>query len=345
MEDQSVPGVDSGSWALMCGKMEVMLKEFPDNFFDAVVTDPPYGLKFMGKKWDYQVPTVEQWSEILRVLKPGGYLLSFGGSRTFHRVTVNIEDAGFEIRDTIMWLYGSGFPKSLNIKGGEFTGWGTALKPAYEPIVMARKPLDGTVVQNFDQWGVGGINIDGCRVSTDDVIPETTNQNIKSNAYKSDNSDRERDTVYKQHDAGRWPANVIHDGSEEVLAGFPETKSGKPGTRRKVHETNAMAGRLNMTGEVETGYGDEGSAARFFYCAKATKADRDEGNDHPTVKPTPLMRYLVKLVTPKKGFILDPFCGSGSTGKAAMLEGFGFVGIDQDEACIATSTQRIESVS
>lgn len=437
---------------LECGKMEDILAGcYPDNTFDSIVTDPPYGLKFMAKRWDYNVPTVKQWEQALRVLKPGGYLLSFGGSRTFHRVAVNIEDAGFEIRDTIMWIYGSGFPKSMDIskaidkaKGAErevvgkrehptlkdkskvirenatqnhaqngtadewdltapatdlaeqWQGWGTALKPAHEPIIVARKPLDGTVAENIEKWGVGGVNIDGCRI---DGGPRPLREvhDLRDDVEYNPNALQGRvDGSLKSSKAigettlGRFPANVIHDGSDEVLAGFPHSKSGKPGIRRKEHNSVAM-NQLNITGEVETGYGDEGSAARFFYCAKASKSDRNEGvdmsvvteighnrfdkcedcggtilqnpdrpsacrcenpvrknnvmvgNHHPTVKPTSLMQYLVKLVTPSGGLILDPFMGSGSTGKAAIMEGFVFVGIDDDEKCIPLANQRIES--
>jgi DNA modification methylase len=359
-------------YMLEIGKMEEVLKDFPADSFDSIVTDPPYGFKFMGKKWDYQVPSVKQWEEAYRVLKPGGYLVCFGGSRTFHRVTVNIEDAGFEIRDTIMWVYGSGFPKNMDVskaidkaKGadreiigekklwghnagsgaGSFSknqyegmtgqtrtepitapstelakqwdGWGTALKPAYEPIIIARKPLEGTVAENIEKWGVGGINIDDCRVPTEGQA------------------------------LGRFPANLLHDGSDEVMELFPSTKSGKPGIMRQgVNNSAAYGAESRKPGTPMTGFGDEGSAARFFYCAKATKADRDkgcDGNSHPTVKPTSLMQYLCKLVTPKGGMILDPFMGSGSTGKAAVMDGYVFVGIDMDGQWIPVAEGRIKS--
>ena len=433
------------------------LRTMPDNSVDSIVTDPPYGLSFMGKRWDYDVPSVEIWAECLRVLKPGGHLLAFAGTRTQHRMAVRIEDAGFEIRDMIAWVYGSGFPKSLDVSkaidkidaaeaqerrrlvftawvrsqgvtsrqideatgtnmGGHYTtaasqpaimtrehleacrhlfddvpewvereadqrtvesenfkrrevlaertmtqgggnalqlragelreveanitapatdaarqwqGWGTALKPALEPITVARKPLVGTVAANVLQHGTGALNIDGCRVAAE-----------KATGWKGDGSklyegglSREGGEARPQ-DAGRWPANLIHDGSEPA----------------------------DLLGE----------AARFFYCAKASKRDRDEGlegfelkqthdrkpdgksklefssqrpraNTHPTVKPTDLMRYLCRLVTPPGGTVLDPFTGSGSTGKAARLEGFKFIGCEMSPEYLEIARARIES--
>ena len=366
------------------------LKDLGDNSIDSIVTDPPYGLSFMGKKWDYDVPSVDIWKECLRVLKPGGHLLSFAGSRTYHRMAVRIEDAGFEIRDQIMWVYGSGFPKSLDVSkaidkaagaerevvgskvtGGikrarpdnaegfsnpytvgqtavpvtapatpeakQWEGWGTALKPAHEPIVMARKPIINTVAQNVLEYGTGAINIDGCRVPG--AIEGDPTRFAKTDGgvfVKFDNAP----TVRAE---GRWPANFIHDGSEEA--------------------TDLL-----------------GSAARFFYCPKASKRDRDEGcegleereapkngsglgrecslqrrlnetgddairlhNHHPTVKPTDLMRYLCRLVTPPSGIVLDPFMGSGSTGKAAVLEGFDFIGIEREEEYCKIAELRINN--
>jgi len=423
-----------------------VLRSLPDCSVDSVVTDPPYGLSFMGKRWDYDVPSVDVWTECLRVLKPGGHLLAFAGTRTQHRMAVRIEDAGFEIRDMIAWVYGSGFPKSLDVskaidkrggaqvawfgpwfrqwrqvngvtqkevsalfpsktgrltgcvanwelgfnmptpeqfnlirdrfdlpftsieeaerevvgqhqtdmgglggerlgqKGGDITiaatpeakqwqGWGTALKPALEPITVARKPLIGTVAENVLQHGTGAINVDGGRVGTEERI---TNWSGTAN-YKVSEPKIGTTTA-----TGRWPANFIHDGSEEA--------------------TDLL-----------------GASARFFYCAKASKADRDEGceklqersagecvdrvegsagmespragagrtsgsrNHHPTVKPTDLMRYLCRLVTPPSGIVLDPFMGSGSTGKAAMLEGFAFVGIEREAEYIDIAKARIQS--
>ncbi len=381
-----------GKYVLHHGDCLEVLRTFADCSVDAVVTDPPYGLAFMGKRWDYDVPSVDVWAECLRVLKPGGHLLAFAGTRTQHRMAVRIEDAGFEIRDMIAWVYGSGFPKSLDVskaidkaagaerevvgvssvtgarhsrtmddgnKGNRRTyqneepvintitapatdaarqwqGWGTALKPALEPITVARKPLAGTVAENVQQHGTGALNVDGCRVGTDDdcarkpsLVRDTAAGFGKGNSMGG-----------KGHDAGRWPANLIHDGSEEV--------------------TELLS-----------------DSARFFYCAKASKRDRDEGlegfgekpsymvengsktsglngeryerttthqNNHPTVKPTDLMRYLCRLITPPNGTILDPFTGSGSTGKAAMLEGFQFIGIEREAEYVEIAKARIEAV-
>lgn len=300
------------------------LKILGDNTVDAIVTDPPYGLAFMGKRWDYDVPKVEVWVECLRVLKPGGHLLAFAGTRTQHRMACRIEDAGFEIRDLIAWVYGSGFPKSHNGEWG-----GTALKPALEPITMARKPLVGTVEANWREYGTGALNINGCRVGDEEVV--THGGAKKGTAAYGDFAGM----IPAAH-RGRWPANLVHDGSDEVLAAFPE------------------------------------GASRFFYCAKASKRDRDEGlegfarstvgdgapavaenprlrntierqNTHPTVKPTDLMRYLCRLVTPPGGLIVDPFTGSGSTGKAARLEGFEFLGFELDPDYAAIATARIDA--
>ncbi len=322
-----------------------VLKGLPDDSVDSIVTDPPYGLSFMGKKWDYDVPSVEVWRECLRVLKPGGHLLAFAGSRTYHRLVINVEDAGFEIRDQIMWVYGSGFPKSHNIghKAEEWQGWGSALKPSHEPIVVARKPLIGTLVANVLEHGTGGLNIDACRA-----------------------------------EGGRFPANFIHDGSDEVVSLFPESNGGAAPAR-----TLTPAGRHyeggwgNMTRESRIEYGN-GSAARFFYCAKASKSERNAGleafedkksqhnaggigrkvsvekrleqgkenapmmkNIHPTVKPVDLMKYLCRLVTPPEGVVLDPFMGSGTTGIAAKVEGFNFIGIEMDREYLAIAEARI----
>jgi site-specific DNA-methyltransferase (adenine-specific) len=378
------------------------LRTLADSSVDAVVTDPPYGLAFMGKRWDYDVPAVDVWAECLRVLKPGGHLLAFGGTRTYHRMAVRIEDAGFEIRDMIAWVYGSGFPKSLDVskaidkaagaerevvgvssvtgarhsrtmddgnKGNrrtyqneepvintitapatdaarQWSGWGTALKPAMEPITVARKPLIGTVAENVLAHGTGGINVDGCRVATDPAMDDP-----RLGGAGTWSSDKMAKNVYEGGYAGdrvgssplgRWPANLIHDGSEEP--------------------TNLL-----------------GDAARFFYCPKASKADRDEGceglefrtagemvdreegsagiqnpragagrtgggrNAHPTVKPVALMRYLCRLVTPPGGVVLDPFTGSGSTGKAAILERFNFIGIEREAEYVEIAKARIEA--
>jgi DNA modification methylase len=347
---------------LIHGDCLEQMKTLPDNSVDAIVSDPPYGISFMAKKWDYDVPKVEVWQEAMRVLKHGGHALIACGTRTQHRMVCNIEDAGFEIRDVVSWIYGSGFPKSLNISkaidkaaGAErevvgvvsgmgkqnpewngtsqgrkensfkpeyeatapateaakqWDGWGTALKPSCEFFTLARKPLsEKTVAANVLKWGTGGINIDACRVGTDET--------------------------------GRFPANLIHDGSQEVLDLFPETKSGKDCKRKKQHTTNCMSGTVGNLDREEVSYGDSGSASRFFYCAKASKKDRDEGNNHPTVKPTALMQYLCRLITPAGGTVLDPYMGSGSTGKAAIREGFDFIGCELDEDYYKIAQARI----
>ena len=344
---------------LLLGNCLDKLKELDDNSIDSIVTDPPYGLSFMGKKWDYDVPSQEIWEECMRVLKPGGHLLSFAGSRTYHRMAVRIEDAGFEIRDQIMWVYGSGFPKSLNIgkavdklqgneredlgqslnarpnmdgkstntysvrkhsnktKGNtEWEGWGTALKPAHEPIVMARKPLsEKTVGNNVLEWGTGGINIDESRV---DFVSEADKaESINKNQHADFGSTMGTNQIYGDYSmlepqnynpTGRFPANIIFD--EE-------------------------AGKL-LDGQYE-------GVSRFFYCPKSSKKDRNEGtdNNHPTVKPTDLMLYLIRLVTPNGGITLDPFMGSGSTGKAAIRGGFDFIGIERENEYFQIAEGRI----
>jgi len=486
----------------------------PDCSVDAVVTDPPYGLSFMGKKWDYDVPSVDVWAECLRVLKPGGHLLAFAGTRTQHRMAVRIEDAGFEIRDMIAYVYGSGFPKNHDIgkklchcdrpepnnhyicghgtesqtqrdvrqmrqtdisqavdnaaqcrevlqssvsehdasliraegsepetaggkqsgmegrrnaiqeegqlhrgvvrKGailgiangtqrrlhhaasaghgsdvrtfvdtdrsgtpfrsqsieqqprelgtvavqrqsqksrvgedcavcgkpiGPFVakGWGTALKPALEPITVARKPLIGTVAENVLQYGTGAINVDGGRVG--DNAGWSYPNGRGGTAWHGRDSLANNLTEPMAATQGRWPANFIHDGSEEVMGLFPDTKSGFMRGGEKASKGLGMFGGGQSNADT---YGDSGSAARFFYCAKASKRDRDEGNNHPTVKPTDLMRYLCRLVTPPDGTVLDPFMGSGSTGKAAVLEGFRFIGIEREEEYCEIAKARIK---
>ncbi|CAB4156050.1 DNA methylase N-4/N-6 [uncultured Caudovirales phage] len=314
------------------------LRAMPDNSVDSIVTDPPYGLSFMGKKWDYDVPSVELWQECLRVLKPGGHLLAFAGTRTQHRMAVKIEDAGFEVRDMIAWVYGSGFPKSHNLKD-DWQGWGTALKPALEPITVARKPLVGTVAENVQRHGTGALNIDGCRVEApgEDCARKPALVDDTAAGFGKGLSMGGRG-----HDAGRWPANLIHDGSEEVVAGFPVTGASKSTPRNNGEFKSVAKGR--ELPHVTYGHDDDGgSAARFFYCAKASKADRGEENVHPTVKPTDLMRYLCRLVTPPGGVVLDPFMGSGSTGKAAMLEGFRFIGCELSEEYFKIADARISA--
>ena len=414
-----------GNATLYCGDSNEVLEQLTD--IDSCVTDPPYGLSFMGKSWDYDVPQKELWEKVFASLKNGSHLLSFFGSRTYHRGAIPIEDAGFEIRDQLMWLYGSGFPKShnigkavdklqgnerevvesnnriasslgnkINMDGGlaqkdykytkgksKYEGWGTALKPAHEPIVMARKPFKGTVAENVLEHGTGGINIDECRVETDDKLSIGSNKrdNANVNFGMKDNKEEQ-----KQHEQGRFPANVMHDGSDLVQEIFPKT--GKSSGGRSYQNTNQMYSggwADEMGNKTDPGFGDEGTAARYFYCPKASKKDRDEGldmidekamawsnqakaelkrgnlnfrnadgdtakhnkvqmrkNTHPTVKPTELMRYLCRLVTPKGGIVLDPFMGSGSTGKAAILEGFHFVGIELDPEYFEIACARIE---
>jgi site-specific DNA-methyltransferase (adenine-specific) len=304
----------------------------------------------------------------LRVAKPGAHLLAFGGTRTFHRLTCAIEDAGWEIRDCLMWVYGSGFPKSHNLKG-EWNGWGTALKPAWEPVILARKPLDGTVAENVQKWGTGAINVDGCRVAIRDNLDGRTCGGM----FAQRNSDGTLKKAIGSGDKGRWPANLIHDGSEEVLAGFPNTR----GQLVSVGPKNGAKKSINTYGNYGPRQqfdprGDSGSAARFFYCAKASRAEREMGlegmpiddktfrwnkagewtnettkakNHHPTVKPLALMRYLCRLITPPNGLILDPFVGSGTTGMAAALEGFRFVGIEKEAEYVEIANRRIAAVT
>jgi DNA modification methylase len=285
----------SDRWTLHVGNCLDVMRDMEENSVDSIVTDPPYGLAFMGKRWDYDVPSVEIWAECLRVLKPGGHLLAFAGTRTQHRMAVRIEDGGFEIRDMIAWVYGSGFPKSHNGPWG-----GTALKPALEPITMARKPLEGTVAANVQEWGTGGLNIDGCRVPGAKHTQSTSHPGGQHGTFRP----LAARGAQLDDGTGRWPANLIHDGSDEVV------------------------GLLD-------------DAARFFYCAKASKSDRGDDNNHPTVKPTDLMRYLCRLITPPGGLVFDPFTGSGSTGKAAMLEGFRFVGAELSEEYAEIARARI----
>ena len=369
---------DHEQYRILQGDNREQLAQLPDGSVDAIVTDPPYGLSFMGKRWDYDVPSVELWQQCLRVLKPGGHLLAFFGSRTYHRGVVAIEDAGFEVRDTIAWLYGSGFPKSHNIqkaiskKQGEemaaaWEGWGTALKPAMEPVCVARKPVKGPISANVLEHGTGAINIDGCRVGTD-TIKTHGKRNGKNGVYELGHYLSPPEWEGGTHQ-GRWPANVIHDGSQEVLDGFPDVKAGKGTTLGRGFQTEYVNGTDPGTRLPFTNYGDDGSAARFFYCSKANRRDRDEGleqleapddtvreqggaqhtkgvrlakNHHPTVKPTDLMRYLVRLVTPPGGIVLDPFMGSGSTGKAALLEGMRFVGCEWEEEYARIAEGRIQ---
>ena len=336
----------NGRVQLCCGDSLHFLRDQPDGRYDSVVTDPPYALVsiskryetisprdivvtnkdpyrrtgrgFMGKKWDTgeTVFAVEFWQQVLRVLKPGGHVVAFGGTRTYHRLARAIEDAGFEIRDQLGWCFGSGFPKSHNAGNG----WGTALKPAWEPICLARKPLIGTVAANVLQHGTGAINIDGCRIASDEVI---TNHARSGDAVVLFGANKAQETHQSAGQAlGRWPANIIHDGSDEVVAAFPDLHGagaarGEPGGGEFKSETG-----WGGIGSGNKGFriGDECSAARFFYTAKADADDR-LGSKHPTVKPVDLMQWLVRLVTPKNGLCLDPFAGTGTTAEACYREG------------------------
>jgi site-specific DNA-methyltransferase (adenine-specific) len=465
---------ETDQYKLYEGNMLDMLDVIPENSIDAIITDPPYELNFMNKGWDRSGIAFqkETWEKCLKVLKPGGYLLSFGGSRTFHRIACAIEDAGFEIRDTIMYLFGSGFPKSMNIgkaveaklttgsantqefknldgeksksggwgmnkrqfdqgcrnsnyddEGNEYTtkvdytteegkrwdGWGTALKPGFEPVIVARKPCEGSTTDNVLKYGVGGINIDECRVPTDDTL-------VHGGVFRTNSGDDRTgkslgmfqdgtENTFVQNPNGRFPANVIltYDDSDfnEVCGGFPTTNSGTPGIRNSdgFNKSCYDKGWIGVKSGMPNGsYGDEGSAARYFYCAKASKLDRDEGLDefiehstgdlqggrkegsagsvmnplrpdghvrnnplnpyagaggikrnvHPTVKPTSLMTYLVRLVSPKGSTILDPFNGSGSTGKAVIFENrsrnadYKYIGIELSEEYLNISKARID---
>lgn len=384
-----------------------VLAGMPDNSVDSIVTDPPYGISFMNKKWDYDVPSVAIWTECLRVLKPGGHILAFASARTQHKMATNIEDAGFEIRDMVTylydtsesakalveslssdqrklldatfgrdamlaWVYGSGFPKSHNLKD-EWEGWGSALKPALEPITMARKPFKDTLSSNVLTHGTGALNIDGCRVEwPDGKVPEVGTPGWGGPAKKlTAVPGQEGETVDRSQpsELGRWPANLIHDGSDEVTGLFPHSTSGsmKSGTKRAAQDKPGSVCYGVYGGNVARNNikGSSGSASRFFYCAKATRKDRNEGmedpgpqfrhgatlrnientatrgNNHPTVKPTELMRWLCRLVTPPGGVVLDPFMGSGSTGKAALIEGFGFTGIELDEGSYQIAEARV----
>ncbi|RTY61781.1 DNA-methyltransferase [Pseudomonas veronii] len=402
------------SHQILVGDCIEMMRTLPDNSVDSVVTDPPYGIRFMGKSWDgqdiearaayrasmpshagacgpngghrsiaaeagkydltpagmraFQAFTLEWATECLRVLKPGGHLLSFAAARTYHHMAVGIEMAGFEIRDQIMWVFGSGFPKSHNLKG-KHEGKGTALKPAHEPICMARKPITGTVLENMDQWGTGAINVDDCRIhGADAKAAKYSQKRMAPGHVVNDTGAWKQEAEYTgMLKAGRWPANLIHDGSDEVVAMFP-AEAGASARVRGTEASAASVGRITGQRDRVEGafYGDSSSAARFFYCAKTSRTDRHEGlinpgpqfkmgttlrkvettetkgNNHPTVKPTDLMAYLLRLVTPPGGVALDPFMGSGSTGKAAMREGFQFIGCEIDEQYVAIARARIE---
>jgi len=380
------------------------LKLLDDNSVDSIVTDPPYELGFMGKKWDSTgiAYNVELWKECLRVLKPGGHLLAFGGSRTYHRMTCAIEDAGFEIRDCIQWIYGSGFPKSHDISkaidkqagaerkvigkssrhgGGikgngtsyelppdipyitapatpevqQWDGWGTALKPAHEPIVVARKPIsEKTIAENVLKWGTGGINIDDCRIAYDmsDTNPATNPLYRKENGYKTNYGIDSNPSAYALkkeagtmniNNQGRFPANVILD--EETGKILDEQSgirpSGKGNGNAKVGVATNGQGVPPLRRGKLVPRNDTGGASRFFYCAKASKKERGEGNNHPTVKPLSLIKYLITLVTPPGGICLDPFEGSGTHALACEELGFNYIGFELDKEYYEIAKNRI----
>lgn len=393
------------------------LRDLADCSVDSIVTDPPYGIRFMGKAWDgadiekrYQEANTksaarqrtgraaaaaagkynrslsasiafqkftEEWArEALRVIKPGGYLLCFASTRTYHRMTCGIEDAGFEVKEQIAWTFGSGFPKSHNGEWG-----GTALKPAWEPICMARKPLIGTVEMNWREHGTGALNIDGCRIPVDD---DAYARNCSGDRGHAGTRTEDREGATDLHTGGgsassigRWPANLIHDGSDEVVAMFPREAGAQAqasGSARTGRSESMARNHMLGTETPAPFHADSGSAARFFYCAKASREDRNDGcshmqkrplnwssgdanpgafqaagtdrsaqNDHPTVKPTDLMAYLVRLVTPRGGVVLDPFMGSGSTGRGAVIEGMHFIGIELDPRYVEIARCRIRA--
>jgi len=354
------------TFTILHGNNLEVLPTLADNSVGSIVTDPPYELGFMGKKWDSSgiAYSVQLWTECLRVLKPGGHLLSFGGTRTYHRMVVGIEDAGFEVRDMISWISNKTFPKSHNLKD-EWAGWGTGLKPTVEPIVMARKPLIGTVAHNVLTHGTGALNIDGSRIGAE----VRTNSPAGGAGLLDRNSFPNASSQTSKEVEGRWPANIILD---EHTAGLLNEQSGVSKSTDSPRNNSARSNQSfgledkNVTG----GHSDSGGASRFFYVAKASKRDRNEGldakasgslnmrtdshlvangmetqpskNSHPTVKPTALMEYLVKLVTPPNGTVLDPFTGSGSTGKAAILNGFDFIGIEMTEDYLPIIKARLE---
>ena len=406
------------NWQVITGDCRDVLATYPDNSFDAVICDPPYEIGFMSKGWDNSgiAYDVDMWRQVLRVLKPGAHLLCFGGTRTYHRIAVAIEDAGFQIRDCLayLWMYGSGFPKSLDVgkaidreagasihHGTAFTvagvgdrkkmqttapskgyvppepktpeakqwaGYGTGLKPAFEPIVLARKPIESglTIAGNVLKYGTGAINIDGCRVFSEDVNHERERHGggIKQNHSSFYFSDSRESMP-----PGRWPANLIHDGSDAVEGLFPDVGGGKEKTvtrERNKGWCNASPG--NGVDAIDS-YGDTGSASRFFYVAKPSQHERNAGlngthqtvgdgrktpidnpfqrgkterrNIHPTVKPVTLLEYLARLICPPGGTILDPFCGSGSMGMASISEGFDYVGIELSQEYAEIARARI----
>ena len=417
--------------------LEVMAKLKRERY-DSVCCDPPYGIAFLGLKWDlfkdkkelrgnkaFQAWTEDWASQALRVLKPGAHLLSFCGTRTYHRMASGIEDAGFEVRDQMAWMYGSGFPKGLDVgkmigkvergvpqgtadpdgpnhgkwaerkaikhvgpsgifkrehdvngfnKKGlskedprlakmselalSYLDWNTALKPAWEPVCLARKPLEGTVVDNVLKYGTGAMNIGACRV--EHVTVGDGNLALNPHLRKGISGGNGGSIIRKEDSrrvvipdaAGRWPANVVHDGSPEVMAAFNafgHKKSGTGAVRRSETHSFSIGKESRAVGTEMISYGDKGSAARFFYCAKVSRKERsfglptDRPNKHPTVKPVALCRWLLRLATPTGGRVLDPFMGSGSMGIAALREGFKYIGIEQDPVHFETACARLQA--
>lgn len=335
-----------------------VLAGLADEFVDAVVTDPPYEFGFMGRAWDASgiAYNVDLWKHCLRVLKPGGHLLAFGGTRTSHRLTCAIEDAGFEIRDEIAWLYGSGFPKSLDVSKAidkadkpddakRWAGWGTALKPAHEPIVVARKPLAGTVAANVLAHETGALNIDACRVAGEPVPTFDRMAGDRSRAdYRTGTGVRDGGST----NIGRWPTNVVLDDVAAVA--LDEQSQGRmhgAGHARAAIRQAEHPGLFGLAGGDGHRYGDSGGASRFFpvfrYQAKASTRERPkvDGIAHPTVKPLELMRWLVRLVTPADGIVLEPFAGSGTTLEAAVAEGMRCIGIEQSADYLPLIAERM----
>jgi site-specific DNA-methyltransferase (adenine-specific) len=407
------------SVSILIGDCRERMAELDADSIDSAVTDPPYHLTsivkrfgaanaapakvgktgayarasrgFMGQTWDGGDVAFDPatWEAVYRVLKPGAHLVAFGAPRTYGRMQVAIEDAGFEVRDGLLdviasddpvrlfveslsqeqagaffrciedsqfggllaWVFGSGFPKSHNQPGG----WGTAIKPAFEPIILARKPLQGTVAANLAAHGTGALNIDACRIATTDADARDVGRSINRNVRESEPgwgmNRAAADVVASVVPAeGRWPANIIHDGSDEVLAGFPaEAGAAAPAsgqTHTGLSKSGSMSGHFNGMGERAPAFhGDSGSAARFFYCAKATTEERGEGNNHPTVKPIDLMRWLCRLVTPRGGTVLDPFAGSGSTLIAADAEQFHAIGCELSPDYAAIAERRVRDAA
>ena len=329
--------------SIITGDCLDVMKGMEDNSISAIVTDPPYGLKFMGKQWDHGIPGVPFWKEAIRISKPGTFLLAFGGTRTYHRLACAIEDAGWEIRDCIQWIYGNGFPKSHNHFGIE--GYGTALKPAYEPIMVAMKPCDGTFKNNAERWGQAGINIDESRVYTNEII-NNHSRSSESSKTKGVYGDSKQQETYQTEGQklGRWPANVILD--EEAGKQLDEQSGTSFSRPDKRNGPDPKKGGINCYSKGWSNapqyHNDSGGASRFFYCAKASASERGTENKHPTVKPLKLMKYLIKLVMPPEdGILLDPFCGSGSTIVAAQDLGHEAVGIEQNEEYAEMARNRL----